>query len=79
MLEKDCLADGRLVVDTLATVSVTTGSYFVEEGTVDFVHLCAVDFGESLCHESKIYKGNMIILIKRFSFYYGNSFPKLRK
>ena len=80
MFQKHGLANWRFVVDSLATVSVATGSYFIEERTVDFIHFCSIDFGESFCHEyQNIYKGKMIILINRFSFYYGKSFPKLRK
>ncbi len=50
MFEKDSFADGRFVVNPFATVSIATGPDFVEEGAVDFVHFCAIDFGESLCH-----------------------------
>jgi len=50
VLEQYCLADGGLVVDTLAAVAISAGADLVEEGAVDFVHLCAVDLGEPLCH-----------------------------
>jgi hypothetical protein len=50
MLEEDCLADGWLIMDALATVSVATGANLIEEGTVDFVHLRAIDFGKPLRH-----------------------------
>lgn len=44
MLEEDCLADRWLIMDALATVSVAACADFIEEGTIDFVHLRAIDF-----------------------------------
>ena len=52
MFQKDSLADGGFVVNSLTAVSVPACSYLVEEGAVDFVHLGAVHFGQSLRHES---------------------------
>lgn len=50
MLKEHCLADGWFVMNSFATVTISAGSYFVKEWTVDFVHFRAVHFGESLGH-----------------------------
>lgn len=66
MLEKDGLADRRFVVNTLTAISITTGPDLVEEGTIDLVHLGAVDLGESLGHYNVIfYKGSDYFLIDK--------------
>ena len=80
MLKKNSLADWWFIVDSLAAITVSACSYLVEERAVDFVHFCAIDFGESFGHKSNFYKGkSLIILIKGFSFYYGDATKKLRK
>lgn len=50
VLEAYGLADGRLVVDSLAAVAVPACAHLVEKWTIYLVHLCAVDFGESVSH-----------------------------
>jgi hypothetical protein len=50
MLKADGLADRRFVMNSLAAVSVAACPDFVEEWTVDFVHLCSVDLRQSICH-----------------------------
>lgn len=44
------LADWRLVVNSLAAVTITAGTHLEEERTVDFVHFCAIDATESISH-----------------------------
>ena len=79
MLQKHSLTDRGLVVDALATVSISTCSDLVEEGTVDLIHLSTVDLGESFGHLDylKNYKGNHDINFnKSFSLYYGITDPE---
>ena len=48
--EKQGLTERRLVVLASAAITVSAGTYFVIEGTVDFVVLGTELFSESFCH-----------------------------
>lgn len=50
MFKKDSFTDGRLVVNSLAAVSIAAGPNFIEKGTVDLIHFCTIDFGKSFRH-----------------------------
>mgnify|MGYP000858810223 FL=1 len=52
-------------MNSLTTISVSAGSYFVKEGTVDLIHFGTIDLGKAFGHSNQLlnYKGLMIILI----------------
>lgn len=50
MLKQDSLTDWWFIMDSLTTITVSTGSDFIKEWTVDLIHLCTINFRKPLSH-----------------------------
>jgi len=44
MFEQNRLTDRWFIMDTFATIAVSTSADFIKERTIDFVHFCTIHF-----------------------------------